>query len=100
MERDFEVGDRVEINPVGTGYGVAVGTIVSFNESGKIASVLRDDKVLGSGFRGGWLVRIMDLTLLEPATEWKYPVSQTPEKKGWQPDGFDADAHRDFMQNL
>lgn len=78
-------------------------TVVSVLSHGVI-SVIRDDGIKGSGENGTYLVRASDCKLLaRPAafTGELQPIAASDQKKkGYTPDGFDANSHRDFMRNL
>jgi hypothetical protein len=102
----YHEGDRVQFNEMDMkiyllkSYDATVTSVLSNG----ILSVIRDDGVKGSGENGTYLILASACKLLaRPAafTGELQPIAASDQKKkGYTPDGFDANSHRDFMRNL
>jgi hypothetical protein len=101
----FHEGDRVEFTEVDVLYYKTKQILATVAKvmSGGIIAVVRDDGVTGSGENNEWMVFSYCCKLVaRPAafTGEMQQVETKAEKKGYTPDGFDANSHRDFMRNL
>lgn len=98
MTTVFHRGDRVQLTCFDKTH---LATIHSVPSPG-IIYVVRDDGVTGSGPDNSYIAYTTQLMLLSrPAAFTGFPTSAPEEKdKGYKPDGFNADAHRDYMRNF
>lgn len=99
----FKEGDLVEIEASG-GRAVTATFVCDRDDNPNYVYVNRHDGIKGIGPGDSWLIERSEVKrVITDIVIFPFPTSQStvpPAKKEWKPDGFDADAHRDFMRNL